>query len=167
MSDIDYERALASAKKELEELMKFHESTERRITTLKQVIANLMALHGDDVPPDLIGPGLTEACRNVLRASTVEMTPLQVRSALQSAGFDVGKYTNPLASIHAVLKRLVDGSEAEVLKRSGKTYYKWERRLAPPPTTLPNIEAPPPTQSDPLPNVPRPPNSDSIFKPKR
>ena len=140
VSQINYERALASAKKELEELAALKQSTETRMTTLKQLIANLTTLQGEAVPAEFTGQGLTESCRNVLKGSGREMAPLEVRSALQSTGYDVAKYSNPLASIHAVLKRLVDADEAEAVNRGGKTLYKWKWELPGPPPQTPSAE---------------------------
>src|SRR5215831_15452550 len=55
--------------------------------------------------------GLTDACRLVLRNAVEPLTALGVRDRLAAIGIDLDKYSNPLASIHTVLKRLHEGGE--------------------------------------------------------
>jgi hypothetical protein len=51
--------------------------------------------------------GLTEAIRNILQSNPRQwFTPIQIRDRLQELGFDFSGYTsNPLSSVHSVLKR--------------------------------------------------------------
>jgi hypothetical protein len=51
--------------------------------------------------------GLTDAIRNILQADPKRsFTPIQIRDRLQELGFDFSEYTsNPLSSVHSVLKR--------------------------------------------------------------
>jgi hypothetical protein len=71
--------------------------------------------------------GLTDACRLVTRGG-VPMTPADVRGRLLAIGFDLSKYSNDLAAIHTILKRLNGAGELRFLPRaSGKHAYIWNR----------------------------------------
>ena len=47
----------------------------------------------------------------MLRNAVAPLTALEVRDRLVSIGIDLGRYSNPLASIHTVLKRMHEGGE--------------------------------------------------------
>jgi len=71
-------------------------------------------------------PGFTDSIRNVLRnVPSQALTAKQVRDLLRGAGFDLSSYTNPLASIHTILKRLAERGEVEVSKSNGEVHYRW------------------------------------------
>ena len=81
-----------------------------------------------DLFPQRIEPevGLTEAIRIVMKSQKGKtLTPIEMRTGLLNIGFDLGKYRNPLATIHITLKRLCDNGEIkmDVHKASGKTVY--------------------------------------------
>lgn len=67
---------------------------------------------------------LTDACRALLEASKRFMTPIEVRDALEASKYDLSQHSNPLASIHGVLKRFVASGEAAVFDNGNKTSYK-------------------------------------------
>src|SRR5216684_6331356 len=102
MSD-EYRRALDAACREYEELGRQRAELDARLTQLMQSIGTLMKLCGF-VPS--IPWGLTDACRAVLRNAAIPMSPTEVRDRLVAIGFDLSKYSNELAAIHTVLRRL-------------------------------------------------------------
>jgi len=65
--------------------------------------------------------------RLVVRNATAPVTALEVRDRLHSIGVDLDKYSNPLASIHTVLKRMHDAGELVERERedepSARTAY--------------------------------------------
>lgn len=67
---------------------------------------------------------LADACRALLEASKRFMTPIEVRDALESSKYDLSQHSNPLASIHGVLKRFVASGEAQHLETGSKASYK-------------------------------------------
>jgi hypothetical protein len=74
-------------------------------------------------------PGFTDSVRNVLRnVSSQALTAKEVRDLLRDAGFDLGSYTNPLASIHTILKRLAEREEVVVSESNGEVHYRWSSR---------------------------------------
>lgn len=72
-------------------------------------------------------PGFTDAVRNVLRGNpSYSATATAVRQMLINNGFDLSSYSNPLASIHTILKRLTERGEAECIINNGEVYYRWK-----------------------------------------
>jgi hypothetical protein len=76
-------------------------------------------------------PGFTDSVRNVLRnVPSQALTAKKVRDLLRGAGFDLSSYTNPLASIHTILKRLAEREEVEVSQSDGEVRYRWSKEIA-------------------------------------
>jgi len=147
-----YKTALEAAQKDMADLLPQHTAIEKRIALLRQTIATLTAL-SEDPDPDkervfipsgfqravrdaVIGTArgmmgtdmaLSDAVREVLKASGKPMTPVQVRDGLIHMGIDIGnKYTNPLAVVHKALKRLDGKDEVKRGKTADrKTTYQW------------------------------------------
>lgn len=123
MSEEDYRRALAAAIKEYEALGEERRKIDQRLAELAQSISTLTRLCGL-VPT--VPWGLTDACRIVLRGG-VPMTPMEVADRLQAIGCDLDKYSNKLAAIHTVLKRLNEAGEIRLIPRpSGSHAYLWQ-----------------------------------------
>ncbi len=76
-------------------------------------------------------PGFTDSVRNVLRnVPSQALTAKKVRDLLRGVGFDLSSYTNPLASIHTILKRLAERGEVEVSESNGEVRYRWSKEIA-------------------------------------
>jgi hypothetical protein len=126
----EYRRALNAAVREYEELGRQRRDLDTRLAQLAQTIGTLNRLCG--FTPNVFW-GLTDACRVVLRSAAHPMTPLEVRDRLEAIGFDLTRYTNSLAAIHTVLKRLRDALEIRFVElESGRFAYEWQR----PPNSL-------------------------------
>jgi hypothetical protein len=104
----DYRRALDAALREYETLSAERATLDDRLAQLRHSIAALTKLCGYEPTVPL---GLTDACRLVLRNAVTPVTALEVRDRLAAIGVPLDKYSNPLASIHTVLKRLQEGGE--------------------------------------------------------
>jgi len=124
MSKDEYRRALDAAVREYEKRSVEHAALEARLSQLKHSIAALTKLCGYEPTVPL---GLTDACRLVLRNATQPLTALDVRARLASIGVGLDRHSNPLASIHTVLKRLHDAGELAERdrddERSARTAY--------------------------------------------
>jgi hypothetical protein len=107
---------------------------ERRLKDVETSLRSILALHDDDeVTPyieqldNIIQPeGFTDAIRKVLKASTEALTPAEVKDRLPEAGFSLEGYSNPLASIHTILKRLARTENVEQAVKEEKAAYKWK-----------------------------------------
>src|ERR1051326_4965147 len=110
MTQADYRRALEAATREYEELGAKRRDIDRRHAELAQSIGTLSRLLG--LTPT-VPMGLTDAVRLVVRGAGVPLTPVEVRDRLQAIGFDVSKYTNDLAAVHTILKRLNESRSEE------------------------------------------------------
>jgi hypothetical protein len=131
---------LADLMRERELLDARRENLNERIIRVREGVVGLSSLAGHDPDeirmkyanlfPELIDSdiGFTDAVRKVLAANATLMTPVGVRTGLRTLGFDLDRYSNPLASIHTVLKRLVESGEAEIGTVNESTAYRWKNR---------------------------------------
>ena len=124
MSKDDYRRALEAAVREYEALIARHAELDARIAQLQHSIAALTKLCGYE---PTVPFGLTDACRLVLRNADAPLTALEIRDRLKTIGVDLDKYSNPLASIHTVLKRMHESGELKEGEReeSSRTAYSF------------------------------------------
>jgi hypothetical protein len=121
MSD-EYRRALDAACREYEELAQQRGTIDARLSQLTQSIGTLLKLCGFE---PTIPYGLTDACRVILRNADVALSPTEVRDRLFAIGFDLSKYSNELAAIHTILRRLNDSGEVRFIASPGKHLYRW------------------------------------------
>ena len=120
----DYRAALEAAAKEYEALGEQRRQIDDRLTQLAQTIGTLSRLIGLTPTVPL---SITDAIRLAMRAG-VPMTPPEVRDRLLSIGVDLSSYSNELAVIHTVLRRLNDAGEIRILpKAGGKHAYVWAK----------------------------------------
>src|SRR2546427_586104 len=105
-----YKKALDDARLEMAEALRLRAELDSRIARLRQTISSLAQLCDERI--DLVDVllredmGLTEACQEVLRAAFKPLTGLEVKAGLEKMGFDLSRYSNPLASIYPTLNRL-------------------------------------------------------------
>ena len=57
--------------------------------------------------------GFTDSIREIFRTHVNGLTPIQVRDKLLELGFDLNSQSNPMASIHSVIRRLESAGEIE------------------------------------------------------
>jgi len=121
----DYRRALETAIREYETLGQQRQDIDKRLAEVAQTISSLSRLCGL-VPT--VPMGLTDACRLVMRGAGLPVTPTEVRDRLRAFGFDLSRYSNDLAAIHTILKRLNQAGELRFIARgTGKPAYIWNR----------------------------------------
>ncbi len=162
---MDWKQALHAARIEHEQLMEQRdvldakqadldterEMLEKRILQLQQTISSLSELTGETgwqkalhrkggmLSGKLDNMTLSNAIRKVLQSANKYWTPIEVRDMLQLQGYQMSAYSNALASIHAVLKRLKDSGEVNrIAGADGKAMYRWKAEVTPlPPPTIP------------------------------
>ena len=123
MAPEQYRQALDAAIREYEALGAQRREIDERLAQLAQTIGSLNRLCGfvSSVPW-----GLTDACRVILKNAGKPMTPTDVRDRLDSIGFDLSKYSNSLAAVHTVLKRLNAAKEVLFVEQpSGRFACEW------------------------------------------
>ena len=99
-----------------------------QIGHLEEMLNHLAPLAGFTFGKSVTGMGITDAIRVILDNSKDRLAAQDVRRQLEEKGFDLSKYTSPMASIYKVLGRLVDDShEAEREKEDYKVYFRWKR----------------------------------------
>jgi hypothetical protein len=123
---------------ELRQLQQQHSELVRRIGTVKQTIAGLAKLFGDNVLSEelqgLLGRksqgrqlGFTEACRVILMESGRALSRREVCAQLQVKVPSIfARHINPIASVSTVLNRLVHYGEAQpVVLTDGQRAFQW------------------------------------------
>jgi hypothetical protein len=124
VAEIDYRTVLKSAEKELIDMFREREALERRIARQRQtVVALRMKVEGDQYPKHHIETftpkNLTDACRWVLCGATKPLDAPAIRDRVEALAYDIGS-SNPLASVHSVLKRLIEQGEVRRAYQLGR-----------------------------------------------
>jgi hypothetical protein len=132
------EQVVRQAHEELRQLLQQRAEVMRRIGTIKQTIAGLANLFGDDVLSDDLlelvdrkscgrQPGFTKACRMVLMDAKRALTARDVCDCIhQKAAPMLARHKDPMASVTTVLNRLVAYGEATpVVLDNGRRAWKW------------------------------------------
>jgi hypothetical protein len=137
-NDPHVQEVVKAAHEELRQLMKQRADIMKRIGTLKQTLAGLANLFGDEIlGEDLLElvdrktvgrqPGFTKACRMVLmeagRALSVREVCQQIQDRMPAV---LLRHKDPLASVTTVLNRLVDYGEAHSeVRENGRRAWQW------------------------------------------
>jgi len=130
---------LAVLSAEYETFVKKEEALEDRMNKIRLAAISLAELANLDLQqieekyPDLkagiaAGPriGITDAVRQVLAASNEMLTPIKIRDGVFQLSPSIAGHKNPLASIHAVIRRLIDSDQVVIAAdREGNTSYGW------------------------------------------
>jgi hypothetical protein len=104
MPPIDYRALYDNAVSELARL-------DAETAALRLTIAALAPLVGEGS-----STGLTDAIRSILAQADEPLSAGDIRDRLAALGFDMKSYSNPLATIHTILRRLTESDEAHVQK---------------------------------------------------
>src|ERR1700687_3638828 len=136
--DPHVQEVVKTAHEELRQLMRQRTEIMKRIGTLKQTIAGLANLFGDEsLGEDLLElvdrksggrqPGFTKACRMVLMEAG---RPLAVREVCEQIQQRLPtlllRHKDPLASVTTVLNRLVEYGEAlSLVRENGRRAWQW------------------------------------------
>jgi ABC-type transporter Mla subunit MlaD len=116
-----FKQTLETARRTRDELAQKRTAIDRELMQQSRVIAAVSELLGETIDSDI---GITEATLMVIRAASEPMTPTQVRDELRKIGYDIDSFSNPMASLHQVLKRLEDKGEIWSEKtQDGKRKY--------------------------------------------
>ncbi len=112
-----YLQDLRAAEKKLEALEARRDKLDLRIAVLRKEIIHLGSLtHADKAREMLADIGLSEMCETVMRWAGTPLTPVQTKRLLADFGYDIERHSNPLASIHTTLKRMVKAGKLKVVR---------------------------------------------------
>lgn len=129
---------LRRAEEDLALLMRERAEVTKRIGTVKQLIAGLANLFGDDIlGEELLGllnrkasirqRGFTGACRMILMQSRTPLSTREVCEQVQQRmPLLLARHKDPIASVTTVLNRLADYGEARPVTRAdGRRAFEW------------------------------------------
>lgn len=151
MTKSDYRRAYETAAAELESLLKEQERIEGRILSLRRTmtgLADLLREAGDTMGwrdridstlEAMTQHSLTDDIRQVMNASLLPFTSGEIRDELEKLGWDIAEQKNPLATINAILNRLIEqGYVTETTKNGRKAWQRKKNaaehyKMSPPP----------------------------------
>jgi len=150
-NNISAQQVVKAAHEELLQLMRQRAEIMKRIGTVKQTIAGLANLFGDqlldddlleliDRKPNGRQPGFTKACRRVLMEVRRPLGAREVCVELErNAPAVLARHKDPLASVTTVLNRLVDYGEARSLSNDrGRRVWEWVSEVEVPTTQVPS-----------------------------
>jgi chorismate mutase len=148
-NNISVHQVVKAAHEELRQLLQQRAEIMKRIGTVKQTIAGLADLFGEealgedlleliDRKPNGRQPGFTKACRRVLMEVRRPMGAREVCLELErQAPAILGRHKDPLASVTTVLNRLVDYGEARSLSNDrGRRVWEWISEADHPPNAM-------------------------------
>jgi len=138
INSVSAQHVVKAAHEELLQLMRQRAEIMKRIGTVKQTIAGLANLFGEEVlgddllelidrKPNGRQPGFTKACRRVLMDVRRPLGAREVCVELERYAPEIlGRHKDPLASVTTVLNRLVDYGEARSLNNDrGRRVWEW------------------------------------------
>jgi hypothetical protein len=132
------QEVIRQAHGELRQLMQQRADVMKRIGTVKQTIAGLANLFGDEVLSEELmelvdrkssgrQPGFTKACRMILMEAGRAMSARDICEYFQQKmPLLLARHKDPMASITTVLNRLVEYGEAQaVFQGNGRRAWLW------------------------------------------
>lgn len=122
---------LKRTRQELERLRRERARVDAEIAKLEQVETALQAVAEPRQERAVDLSSITDVVRNVLKSAIVPITPPEVRDKMIEMGFDKGPYSQFLASIHVILKRLWKNGEAFEFTFKDKKTYWWVTKSMP------------------------------------
>jgi hypothetical protein len=133
------QQVLRQANQELRSLLRQRAELVKRIGTIKQTIAGLANLYGQDVlgadvlelvtdkRPKGTHRGFTRMCRLILMENKRSMSARDVCEQIRERDPEmISRHRDPMASVTTVLNRLTEYGEAEaVLLQNGRRAWQW------------------------------------------
>ena len=138
MVTMNYHRSLLETKQELARCLEERQKIDYKVARLQAVISHLQNLCAEldqktlerrterVVKADL-KMGITKLTRSILQETFfAAMTAGDLKKRIEVRKLDLSRYQNPVAVIHTVLKRLVEGGEVKIVPQpKGKKSYQW------------------------------------------
>ncbi len=131
------QEVIRQAHDELRQLLNQRAEIMKRIGTVKQTIAGLANLFGDNVLNEELlelvdrksngrQPGFTKACRMMLMESGRAMSARDICEYFEkNLPSMLARHKDPMASVTTVLNRLVEYGEAQAVVANGRRAWRW------------------------------------------
>jgi hypothetical protein len=126
-----FARTLKRTRQELDRLRSQRARIDEEVAKLEQIEAALQAVAEPEAASVVDLSSLTSVIRRVVKSASVPITPPEVRDKMREIGFDEGPYSQFLASIHVVLKRLWRNGEIFEFTFKDKKTYWWVTKSMP------------------------------------
>ncbi len=126
LSNLDsFRKQIAEAQTSIQKLYTFRKVIDGKIADLRNLVrANANFLPDKEREAELlvlemlrIPENITEAVRIAVFLACAHkegVTPIEIKEEAEQRGFDFSEYSNPMASIHTILKRMKDADPPEV-----------------------------------------------------
>lgn len=132
---IDFEQTISDAEAELMQKIKERDEADKRISQLTLALRGMASTLPPKEKQQLLNrlaqarkkqTGLTDAIKEVLTEAKDGMTGTEIKAQLEHSGFDFSEYVQPMATIHVVLKRMLEkGIVKRRGTRNGSYIYHW------------------------------------------
>jgi hypothetical protein len=130
-----FRKQITLALNELAEWGEKKKQAEQEMAKLRQlIVANANMLPEDErgafirSAEDSMVKGFTEGIRKVFRdAHPNALLPTDVRDRLIALGYDLSSQSNAMASIHSVIRRLLEAEEIERYGAANLGAYRWKQ----------------------------------------
>ncbi len=133
----NYHRTLFEAKQDLARCLVKRQKIDHKVARLQAVISDLENLCAELDQKDFekrvdrvikadLTVGITESARVILKEKFFPVTASELKESIEARKHNLSPYSNPLAVIHTVLKRLVQSGDVRVVPQAeGKKAYQW------------------------------------------
>lgn len=137
MTTAHYRRSLFEAKQDLARHLVRRQKLDQKIARLQAVVSNLQSLCAEQDNTNLekrvdsvikadLAVGITKSARVILKENFFPMTASEIKEKIEARKLNLARYSNPLAVIHTILKRLVQGGEVRIVpQEKSKKAYQW------------------------------------------
>ena len=137
LKKINYRRLLFQANQDLARHLVKRQQLDQKIARLQAVVGELDTLCAERdqnnfekrvervIKADL-AVGITESARVILKENFFPLTASEIKEKIEARKLNLARYSNPLAVIHTILKRLVQGGEVRIVPQGkGKKAFQW------------------------------------------
>jgi len=131
----DSQATVAKLRNELKDLCKKREFIDMQLAQVNMALSSLVRFIVDEKERNEVDneinaarrkpAGLTEAISESLRRTHHSLSANEVRYWLAREGFDLSEYSQPLATISTVLRRLAKSRRAKATYQGRNVTYKW------------------------------------------
>jgi hypothetical protein len=133
----NYRQTLLETKQDLARHLVQRQRLDLKIARLQGIVSNLQNLCAEQDQSNLekqvdqvmkadLAVGITESARVILKENFFPLTASDIKGKIEARKLNLARYSNPLAVIHTILKRLVQSGEVRIVPQAkGKKAFQW------------------------------------------